>query len=399
MEIVILVIVGIIGYFLYKRNEQLTELKKEGGVLNKYNYIISNILSEDNRLEIVQEHTDYVVINLTTAGGSTTFTITQNIKLVTIEFVINSPLYGNHKLEWDFEEHTNQDRIIKKIRNDIENYQNGIIHLNSENKQVNSIVNTKKKTKNTISLAEHIFKSAEKHSNLINDYKELTPNGLINVIKFFTGEWSNIYDFSPFEGSLIENELNSLLINKIKSLGSNVDTVPLCIEFNLDSFDEDTYYDITSNLYSYFYEYDIEGKVSNNSVDEITKLRSILDEVLTEIKNDSRQWNSNKKDIYNCFRSFLKSDIITHEQYKVFIISQGEEGIFKYSRIISKIFNDKYDVYSIAEALSFILLFRDTSFENKTDKIIEFATSQPDCKIEKNDLYIIIKYANNTINN
>lgn len=128
----ILIIVGIILVIIVIRfavssNRQANYVTKQGGMRNKYRTLVDYILSGDSRARIVQEKATFLAIVLSTVGGRTEFLLQQTFGKITIQWRMESPVFGKHKLEWSFEEFMDQNLMIEKIESDIGEYTKNIL--------------------------------------------------------------------------------------------------------------------------------------------------------------------------------------------------------------------------------------------------------------------------------
>ncbi len=118
-----IVVLIIVVKFIYDSNQQQVAVQKQGGMTNKYAILISHIMAGDPRTKITRITGDSVDIVLSTVGGATAFFLTQTFGKLTVQWKVQSPIYGNHKLEWDFPEFLDQEKMIERITNDVEKYQ------------------------------------------------------------------------------------------------------------------------------------------------------------------------------------------------------------------------------------------------------------------------------------
>lgn len=121
-------IIGIIAAiviikFFYDSNQQTEAVQKQGGMIHKYAELISHIMEGDPRTKITKVTNDSVDIVLSNAGGSTAFYLTQTYGNLTVQWKLQNPIYGSHKLEWDFPEFLDQEKMIDRITNDLTKYQ------------------------------------------------------------------------------------------------------------------------------------------------------------------------------------------------------------------------------------------------------------------------------------
>ena len=125
--IIILIIVGILIKFLYEMNKQKTHVSRQGGMQHKYRRLIEQIKSGDSRTKIYKDTGDQVTLGISNMGGTTLFIITQTFGRVTIQWKVDSPVFGKHKLEWEFDEYLDHYKMMEKITNDLTHYQNNVM--------------------------------------------------------------------------------------------------------------------------------------------------------------------------------------------------------------------------------------------------------------------------------
>lgn len=129
--IIIVIVVIIIGKFLYDTNQQSSKIKKEGGMRNKYRELIEYLLSGDSRSKIFHETTDSITLGLSNMGGSTLYVLTQAYGRLKVQWKVDSPLFGKHKLDWDFPEYGDQEKMVERILNDVEKYLQNVMTAKS----------------------------------------------------------------------------------------------------------------------------------------------------------------------------------------------------------------------------------------------------------------------------
>jgi hypothetical protein len=118
-----IVVLIVIIKFVYDSSQQKEAVQKQGGMTNKYATLIAHIMAGDPRTKITRITSDSVDIVLSNVGGATAFFLTQTFGKLTVQWKVQSPIYGNHKLEWDFPEFLDQDKMIERITNDVGQYQ------------------------------------------------------------------------------------------------------------------------------------------------------------------------------------------------------------------------------------------------------------------------------------
>ncbi len=124
---ILAIITFIIIRFFYDKSKQTSKIALEGGVRIKYAELIEILLNIDPRMKIFQETTDSISLGVTSSGGTTIFYITQTFNKVTVEWVVNNPVFGKHKLEWDFAEYGNQNGMANRIFIDTSVFQEELV--------------------------------------------------------------------------------------------------------------------------------------------------------------------------------------------------------------------------------------------------------------------------------
>ena len=118
------IIIAIIAWNLFRFfsdfSKQKEKMEKIGGVKKKYSTLINTILSGDSKCRIIQETSTFIRIGVSGISGSTLFDITQTFGTVTIQYKVDSTVFGKNKLEWVFDENMNQVTMLEKINADIE---------------------------------------------------------------------------------------------------------------------------------------------------------------------------------------------------------------------------------------------------------------------------------------
>ena len=116
-------ILAIVAWFLFSffrdLNEQGNHVKQEGGMRIKYKTLVGWALSGDPKCQIIQETKTFIRIGCGSMGGSTFIDITQTFGKVTIQWISKSPVFGDDKMEWEFKEYEDQNKMIEKIEYDV----------------------------------------------------------------------------------------------------------------------------------------------------------------------------------------------------------------------------------------------------------------------------------------
>lgn len=126
--IVILVIVAIIVIKIASEaNENANRVTAQGGMKIKYRALVNYVLSGDANARIVRESANCIDIGAISSGGQTLVCITHINDIVRIEWKAESPIFGKHKLKWEFGEFMDQNEMIEKIEHDLGIYQSNMM--------------------------------------------------------------------------------------------------------------------------------------------------------------------------------------------------------------------------------------------------------------------------------
>lgn len=125
--IIVAIIVIILIKFISDSNRQAKVVIKQGGMRVKYKTLVMYFLQSSPNAQIVQENSTFINVGIVSSGYKMAFFITQTYGTVTIEWKMESQILGKHRLEWQFDEFMDQEKMIEKIENDLEIYQNNMI--------------------------------------------------------------------------------------------------------------------------------------------------------------------------------------------------------------------------------------------------------------------------------
>lgn len=121
------IVLFIVIKFIHANNKQANAVAKQGGMRNKYRILVDYFVASHERSHIIREGGTSITVGCSSAGGSTCFDIVQTFGTVTITWRSTSIVMGNHKLEWQFDEFLDQEKMIEKINHDVDMYVTNVI--------------------------------------------------------------------------------------------------------------------------------------------------------------------------------------------------------------------------------------------------------------------------------
>jgi hypothetical protein len=118
--LVIIILFGISLFYFFRDRDKMLSSKVDsyGGMRVKYKTIIEALL-KDPQARVTKEERDMIIISLKSPNTMTSFVIIQNF--YDVEIVWNADLahLGKYHHKWVYNAATNQDLILKDIRNHI----------------------------------------------------------------------------------------------------------------------------------------------------------------------------------------------------------------------------------------------------------------------------------------
>ena len=84
-------------------------------------------MQQDPRVRIIKETSNSIDLGMVNAGGASSFFLTQTYGNLTVQWKIQSPIYGKHEMEWDFPEYLDQQKMIERLNNDLGKYQMNVV--------------------------------------------------------------------------------------------------------------------------------------------------------------------------------------------------------------------------------------------------------------------------------
>ena len=120
--VIISFLVLIIGKFLWDRAKMERRILREGGMRKKYETFINLILQQDKEARVVNEKPSDISIVLTTMSGRVIINILATFRSVTVTWLRDSYLLGNHKLMWEFDKDEDQEYMFERMNKEINVY-------------------------------------------------------------------------------------------------------------------------------------------------------------------------------------------------------------------------------------------------------------------------------------
>ena len=120
--VIISFLVLIIGKFLWDRAKMERRILRDGGMRKKYETFINLILQQDKEARVVNEKPSDISIVLTTMSGRVIINILATFRSVTVTWLLDSYLLGNHKLMWEFDKDEDQEYMFERMNKEINVY-------------------------------------------------------------------------------------------------------------------------------------------------------------------------------------------------------------------------------------------------------------------------------------
>ncbi len=113
---IIIVVVFIVGKFLFDSFKQSEQIKSQGGIRKKYSLLVQMLLEADPRAKIIQESNTFIIIGISGPAGAQSFLLQQTFGKLTVQIVVkNNPLLGNMKIERMFPEDMDQEQMMREL--------------------------------------------------------------------------------------------------------------------------------------------------------------------------------------------------------------------------------------------------------------------------------------------
>lgn len=118
LKVIIAIVLLLIFKFILDSYKQRIKVVNEGGMQKKYSTIVDWLLNSHQHAKIFNETTTSIMIGVSSGSGLVTFDLNQTYGTVTFLYNVNS-IAGKPNLEFNFYEYEDQNKMIKKMENDI----------------------------------------------------------------------------------------------------------------------------------------------------------------------------------------------------------------------------------------------------------------------------------------
>ena len=124
MWTIIILSLGVLNIILLLRAMHVYTIRhklvaRQYGMKAKYSRFIKNLTESGVEILLLEETPVSLKIKTRSDSGTTTFTLTQNLNRVTIQWEFESAFFGKHKTDWSFHDNINQEEMIEIVMNDI----------------------------------------------------------------------------------------------------------------------------------------------------------------------------------------------------------------------------------------------------------------------------------------
>jgi|GEM_PF-5379495 len=137
MNLIILIILGVVIWFLIDRNKLHNKIQAEGGMKRKYAELLKYLLKEPEA-RITGETNDSLQIEYKTSTSYVKYYLFQTFDMVMLSCTLRTPVHGEISKKWEFPLNTDQSLIFKKASQDMIQFAND--NANWDTKQAQKII-------------------------------------------------------------------------------------------------------------------------------------------------------------------------------------------------------------------------------------------------------------------
>lgn len=128
MSTFILIVIGIIGFFIIARMIDNKEDKQKHEEFNhsvsnlksKYQILIDGLVPPELDVKLVKQTPSQLVYKLQTGGGTTSFSVREMGDRLNVIWDFNHIAMGSHSKAWDFYSGGDQNKMLEKVYSDME---------------------------------------------------------------------------------------------------------------------------------------------------------------------------------------------------------------------------------------------------------------------------------------
>lgn len=117
----LIIAIAIAFFYLNNKGKDIQQTLREGGMYQKFKYVVDFAMRQDKRAQISHESGDQIHVQLLTSGGQTLFMISKSGSNLKIKWKTVSSVYGTQTKEWTFPVDYDQVLITQKISDDLRN--------------------------------------------------------------------------------------------------------------------------------------------------------------------------------------------------------------------------------------------------------------------------------------
>ena len=119
--IIAIIILGLSKFFWDKHRLEAS-IRKRGGMRAIYSEIIKLLMEQHPKSKIFNESSSYICLGVAEQFATTIFELVATFGSVTIVYKAKSKIFGEHRLEWTFNDGDDPEYIFYKMSTDIKSY-------------------------------------------------------------------------------------------------------------------------------------------------------------------------------------------------------------------------------------------------------------------------------------
>lgn len=124
--VIIAIITLVLSKFFWDKHRLEASIRKRGGMRVVYSKIITLLMEQHPKSKIFNERSSYICLGVADKFATTIFELVATFGSVTIVYKAKSMLFGDHRLEWTFNDADDPEYIFYKMNTDIKSYMENI---------------------------------------------------------------------------------------------------------------------------------------------------------------------------------------------------------------------------------------------------------------------------------